>query len=678
MAGALKALRTRRAGESRDGRGERGGGGGPLFAQPCGHVLGRPADSRQSRTYVQSVACTTLKWVAEVYNSYSVAAQHIEHQAHRALTLASSVENVARAMNSGFDAHCRHLGIEKLHFCTISLQASLQDTRQQYSLCRQRPASQHNSIVKDANNIRRWWRALDTILYCENRFSLILSPQAPCPVTLGLRYFLELLLLLLLLLLRLRGHLPRSGLYFPSHQLPGFVLLHYVFFLVLGFTILIWKFAYLQIPYLQTHMRKEVIRILHCLFQCASNDLWNSTSGKCNVWNTSAVGMKFWRECATSRLPPRRTELDSRRSHFRMWESYRKMLLIGGLLHTHLASSSSALMTSMMHFVWCWPTHSTETIGHGGIQTLGVLLSKILLQLTLQIRRICRPMCGHKHSRDRREVQGPCWPRKHIDTTKAGQRKRVLCGAGYCPPDLKPILHCARFQRTVFTCDSAKAWKCCSRIRPVDVSTHNSQQQRPNKEFDIPYSPKNSFGKTEVSKAECRNEGGGGIGDPRENPPTSGIVRHDSHVRKSGREGNWGHCGVAVRHSSTTKANRVRFQAGSPGISHVLIVSVDAAGRRLFTGISRFLRPCIPILPHTHLASPSSALKTSLLRIAQTCLLLLLLLPLLLLLLLLPLLQGSEHVCPRGVEATMGHIRAVHNGSWWLSCTPIRVDSQEK
>ncbi|KAJ8865821.1 hypothetical protein PR048_033343 [Dryococelus australis] len=31
-----------------------------------------------------------------------------------------------------------------------------------------------------------------------------------------------------------------------------------------------------------------------------------------------------------------------------------------------------------------------------------------------------------------------------------------------------------------------------------------------------------------------RNERAGGTGDPRENPPTSGIVRHDPHLRKSG------------------------------------------------------------------------------------------------------------------------------------------------
>ncbi|KAJ8870034.1 hypothetical protein PR048_029045 [Dryococelus australis] len=53
------------------------------------------------------------------------------------------------------------------------------------------------------------------------------------------------------------------------------------------------------------------------------------------------------------------------------------------------------------------------------------------------------------------------------------------------------------------------------------------------------------------------------------------------------------------------------------GFSQVWIVPDDAAGRRVFSGISRFPRRCIPALLHTRLASPSSALETSLLRAAQ-------------------------------------------------------------
>ncbi|KAJ8897497.1 hypothetical protein PR048_002844 [Dryococelus australis] len=37
---------------------------------------------------------------------------------------------------------------------------------------------------------------------------------------------------------------------------------------------------------------------------------------------------------------------------------------------------------------------------------------------------------------------------------------------------------------------------------------------------------------TEMSMEQCRNEGAGETGEPREDPPTSGIVRHDSHLRK--------------------------------------------------------------------------------------------------------------------------------------------------
>ncbi|KAJ8871730.1 hypothetical protein PR048_028066 [Dryococelus australis] len=51
----------------------------------------------------------------------------------------------------------------------------------------------------------------------------------------------------------------------------------------------------------------------------------------------------------------------------------------------------------------------------------------------------------------------------------------------------------------------------------------------------------------------------------------------------------------------------------APGFSHLRIVPDDTAGRRFFSGISHFLHPFIPALLHTHLTSPSSALKTSIL-----------------------------------------------------------------
>ncbi|KAJ8889981.1 hypothetical protein PR048_009486 [Dryococelus australis] len=49
----------------------------------------------------------------------------------------------------------------------------------------------------------------------------------------------------------------------------------------------------------------------------------------------------------------------------------------------------------------------------------------------------------------------------------------------------------------------------------------------------------------------------------------------------------------------------------TPGSSHVEIVPDDAAGRRVFSEISRFPRHCIPALLPTHLNSHPSALKTS-------------------------------------------------------------------
>ncbi|KAJ8876213.1 hypothetical protein PR048_024123 [Dryococelus australis] len=55
-----------------------------------------------------------------------------------------------------------------------------------------------------------------------------------------------------------------------------------------------------------------------------------------------------------------------------------------------------------------------------------------------------------------------------------------------------------------------------------------------------------------------------------------------------------------------------------PGFSYVGVVQDDAAGQRVFSGISHFPRPCILALLHTHLTSPSPALKTSILRTAKT------------------------------------------------------------
>ncbi|KAJ8895757.1 hypothetical protein PR048_001095 [Dryococelus australis] len=42
----------------------------------------------------------------------------------------------------------------------------------------------------------------------------------------------------------------------------------------------------------------------------------------------------------------------------------------------------------------------------------------------------------------------------------------------------------------------------------------------------------------EVGMERSRNEMVGEMGDPRENPPTNGIVQQDSHLRKSGEQAN--------------------------------------------------------------------------------------------------------------------------------------------
>ncbi|KAJ8871054.1 hypothetical protein PR048_027358 [Dryococelus australis] len=49
----------------------------------------------------------------------------------------------------------------------------------------------------------------------------------------------------------------------------------------------------------------------------------------------------------------------------------------------------------------------------------------------------------------------------------------------------------------------------------------------------------------------------------------------------------------------------------APGLAQVGIVLNDSGGRRVFSGVSRFPRPCILAPPHSHLASTLSAFKTS-------------------------------------------------------------------
>ncbi|KAJ8876729.1 hypothetical protein PR048_021176 [Dryococelus australis] len=66
--------------------------------------------------------------------------------------------------------------------------------------------------------------------------------------------------------------------------------------------------------------------------------------------------------------------------------------------------------------------------------------------------------------------------------------------------------------------------------------------------------------------------------------------------------------------SPSAKVNGVR----APGVLPAGIAPDDATGRRVFSGISSLLLPCIPVLLHIRLASPSSAPKTPMLTAAQT------------------------------------------------------------
>ncbi|KAJ8866215.1 hypothetical protein PR048_032058 [Dryococelus australis] len=79
-----------------------------------------------------------------------------------------------------------------------------------------------------------------------------------------------------------------------------------------------------------------------------------------------------------------------------------------------------------------------------------------------------------------------------------------------------------------------------------------------------------------------------------------------------------GHGGSAVRLLASRYGEPDLIPGrGQSGFTQVGIVPDDAAGRRVFLGISRFPCPCIPALLLTHFVSPSSTLKTLLLRAAQ-------------------------------------------------------------
>ncbi|KAJ8881462.1 hypothetical protein PR048_017943 [Dryococelus australis] len=113
-----------------------------------------------------------------------------------------------------------------------------------------------------------------------------------------------------------------------------------------------------------------------------------------------------------------------------------------------------------------------------------------------------------------------------------------------------------------------------------------------------------------------------------------GIIRHDSHLRKSvwssarikgrgkreipektGRSAASSGTVLTCENPETVRLppRRTRFNPRPihTGFSQEVIVPIDAVDRRVFSGTSHFPRPFIPGLLHTHLASLSSALMTS-------------------------------------------------------------------
>ncbi|KAJ8878517.1 hypothetical protein PR048_019095 [Dryococelus australis] len=78
-----------------------------------------------------------------------------------------------------------------------------------------------------------------------------------------------------------------------------------------------------------------------------------------------------------------------------------------------------------------------------------------------------------------------------------------------------------------------------------------------------------------------------------------------------------GHGGVAVRLLVSRQGELGILEGSLPDLCTREPCRRNAASRRVFSGISSFPRPCIPAPFQAHLTSPSSALKTSMLRAVQ-------------------------------------------------------------
>ncbi|KAJ8895578.1 hypothetical protein PR048_000914 [Dryococelus australis] len=114
---------------------------------------------------------------------------------------------------------------------------------------------------------------------------------------------------------------------------------------------------------------------------------------------------------------------------------------------------------------------------------------------------------------------------------------------------------------------------------------------------------------------------------PEKNPPASGIVQHDSHRRKSGSEPAGdptritvvggerpSHCATAAPFNARIPPGRTRFNL-RPGHSRIFASGNRAERCRWSAGFLGDFpippSPCVVALLHTHIISPSSALKTS-------------------------------------------------------------------
>ncbi|KAJ8895492.1 hypothetical protein PR048_000825 [Dryococelus australis] len=113
------------------------------------------------------------------------------------------------------------------------------------------------------------------------------------------------------------------------------------------------------------------------------------------------------------------------------------------------------------------------------------------------------------------------------DGVKESGETGVNCGPTHVPVFITKLhVEYLSFETVIFKIDALKR-NFFSIDSPFKLSGSNLGRRRPRQPETQPIRV------IDVNIEQRRNEGAGETGDPRENPPTNGIVRHDAHLRKN-------------------------------------------------------------------------------------------------------------------------------------------------